>query len=479
MKNTKKAPASEQKEAKKTASQAAEKRAKSVNSAAKTKSQVKKPNKNRAGKNNQVKKNKPEPIPIPALEKFLEAGAHFGHRTSRWHPNMEQYLYDVRNGVHIIDIIKSMKRLKRALAAIQEAANQGRVMIVGTKGQASTAVREVAQEVGAHYVDSRWPGGLFTNFDVMKKSLKRLRQLEEDIITADLNRTKKEVIIMKREDERLNRLYKGIKLMEKLPRLVIIIDSKLEKNAVHESRICEIPIVSLVDSNADPDLIDYPVPANDDSIKSIRLFMDLFGKAIKGGRHANALITLRKDYEAKLIQMKKRHEEEVAHKKAIEEAELAKLQAMKEGKTLKDEGGRVVRVVKSAKSAKTESKSDDKSKVAGKDDEDKSDKKDTSKKAIKVVKKQESDKKAKKASKPKTKSADNKAKDETSKSKAKGVKVNLNKASEKELKTLEGVGKVTAENIIANRPYKKAKDILDVDGIGEGTFDNIKDDIEV
>lgn len=279
----------------------------------------------------ETKKKRPQ-VAIPELDEFLQVGAHFGHRTSRWHPAMKDYIYGSRNGVHIIDIVKSMKQLRKALDAIQKAVDHGSVLIVGTKGQAATVVEKVALEKGAFYINRRWPGGLFTNFKMLKQSVEGLVDMEEDLAAGSDTRVKKEELLLEREVQRLNKLYDGIKFMNKLPKLVIVIDSKVESNAIKEAQSVGIPVVALLDTNCDPTGIDYPIPANDDSIKSIRMFMSLFAQAIDGGKEADAVISLRHTHEAKLAKLQK----ELEHKRAMEakqkEDELAKLKALRAGK---------------------------------------------------------------------------------------------------------------------------------------------------
>jgi len=270
-------------------------------------------------------------VQIPNLEEFLKSGAHFGHKSSTWNPRMEEYIYDERNGIHIIDIIKTIGCLKEALVKIEEAANIGNVLIVGTKGQAASVVEKVAKESGALYVNTRWPGGLFTNFDVIKKGIERLLKLEETLASGAEGFVKKEQLLMEREVERLNRLYAGIKLMDKLPTLVIVIDSKLEKIAIREAKRVKSPIVALLDTNCDPTLVEYPIPANDDSIKSITLFLELFGEAIKKGRKSQGLLELRKNYEATLAAKRLEYENKLAREKALHEEEKQRIRRLKFG----------------------------------------------------------------------------------------------------------------------------------------------------
>ncbi len=270
-------------------------------------------------------------VQIPTLETFLKAGAHFGHKSSTWNPRMEEYIYDERNGVHIIDIIKSISCLKEALVKIEEVSELGNVLFVGTKGQAASIVEKVARDSGAFYINNRWPGGLFTNFDVVKKGIERLISLEDILASGAEGFVKKEQLLMEREVDRLNRLYSGIKLMDKLPKLVIVVDSMFEKIAIREAKKAGVPIVALLDTNCDPTLVDYPIPANDDSIKSITLFLELFGEAVKGGKKAKGLVELRKNYEADLYARKAEHENKVAREEALKTQEQQRIKRLKVG----------------------------------------------------------------------------------------------------------------------------------------------------
>ena len=308
-------------------------------------------------------------VKLPDLETFLEAGAHFGHRTSRWNPRMKKFIYTTRDGIHIIDTIKTMKQLKKALPVIHEAAEKSSVLIVGTKGQAATLVERTAKEVGAYYVTNRWPGGLFTNFEVMKKSVAKLMKMERQLASGAQGLVKKERIMLERDIQRLNKIYGGIKFMDKLPGVLIVIDSVLEKNAVAEARVAKVPVVALVDTNGNPDIIDYPIPANDDSIKSITLFMELFAQAIKGGRKANALITMRKEYDAELIKMQQEYQDEQERQRIMEIEERERMKQMRGGTSVvrlstkgksKNEEGKDVKV-KSGKAKMAETKMAEKS----------------------------------------------------------------------------------------------------------------------
>lgn len=288
-------------------------------------------------------------VQIPELIEFLKAGAHFGHKTSAWSPKMKKYIYEVRNGVHIIDLVKSRALLERALKAIEEASNKGYILFVGTKGQAATIIQNKAEEVGAFYVNQRWPGGLFTNFKVLKKSVNNLIKMEEELAKGGEDLVKKEVLMLEREVDRLNRIYEGIKFMDKLPSLIIVIDSQVEDIAIKEARIADVPIVALVDTNCNPELVEYPIPANDDSLKSISLYVDLFGKAVDKGKKSEGLIALRKNHRANLKRLREEFLAEEERQARMEEQERLRMKAMREGGEIKQGSTGVVRVVKKEK----------------------------------------------------------------------------------------------------------------------------------
>ncbi|MBI2356630.1 30S ribosomal protein S2 [Candidatus Dojkabacteria bacterium] len=286
---------------------------------------------------------------LPSLDELLAAGVHFGHKTSAWNPKMKPFIYAQRNGVHIIDLISTLTQLKKALTAIKSASDTGNILVVGTKGQAASLVQVMAEESGAFYINKRWPGGLFTNFKAIKKSVDKLVSMEETLASGGEGLVKKEQLLMKRDVERLNKIYSGIKFMDKLPTLMVVIDSKLEKNAVKEAKNVGMPIVSLIDTNSDPKLVTFPVPANDDSIKSISLFIKMFGLAIKEGIRAKSLLTLRKEEENKLLKMAEAYAADVEKKRLMEEQERERIKALKEGKSIDEASTRTVRVVSKAK----------------------------------------------------------------------------------------------------------------------------------
>ncbi len=290
----------------------------------------------------------------PELIDLLKAGAHFGHKKSAWNPRMKKYIYEERNGIHIIDLVKTREVLEIALEELSKYSERGNVLIVGTKGQAASIIQKVADESGMFYINKRWMGGLFTNFDGIKKSVQGLIKMEEQLASGLEGLVKKERLLLQREVERLNKIYMGIKFMDRLPEVVIVIDSKVEKNAIKEARTAGIPIIALIDTNCNPDLVDYPIPANDDSIKSISLFVELFGSIVKESKKGISLAALRKDHEARLAQINKAYLEEKERKERMEEEDRERMKALREGKVETEVRTSVVRVVKKEKNIDAE-----------------------------------------------------------------------------------------------------------------------------
>ena len=226
------------------------------------------------------------------IKELLEAGVHFGHQTKRWNPKMKRYLFGERNGIYIIDLQKTLKKFQEALAFVRDVASRGEtVLFVGTKKQAVDAVQEEAGRSGMYFVNRRWLGGTLTNFQTITKSILRLKQLEDMKATGKFEAfSKKEILKMEREMHKLNNALMGIKGMEQLPGTVFIIDPKKERIAVRESRRLAIPVIGVVDTNCDPDEIDYPIPGNDDAIRAIRLITSRLADAIIEGRGEAAKI---------------------------------------------------------------------------------------------------------------------------------------------------------------------------------------------
>lgn len=216
------------------------------------------------------------------MKQLLEAGVHFGHQTRRWNPKMDRYIFTERNGIYIIDLQKTVKKVDEAFNFVRDLAGQGGTMLfVGTKKQAQEAVKEEAERCGMYFINQRWLGGTLTNFDTIRKRIGRLKAIErmqEDGTFEVL--PKKEVVILKKELERLEKFLGGIKDMERVPDALFIIDPRKERIAVAEARKLNIPIVGIVDTNCDPDEIDYVIPGNDDAIRAVRLLTAKMADAI-------------------------------------------------------------------------------------------------------------------------------------------------------------------------------------------------------
>lgn len=258
------------------------------------------------------------PVEVPDVKEFLKAGVQFGHEIKRWNPKMRDYIYGEKNNIHVIDISKTLPLLDNALKFITESARKGPVLFVGTKRQATDIVREEAIRCGAFFIDHRWPGGLLTNFEIIKRSLNTLQKLEKDFEEGVHGRTKYEVAKMKVKWERLARLYKGIKTMTRYPSCVVVVDARYEMGAIREAKRLKIPVISIVDTNSDPTIVDYVVPGNDDAIRSIKLFMKLFADAVLVGNGGHGIKHNLKDYskvEVKLIKEEEKNQEESKDKK--------------------------------------------------------------------------------------------------------------------------------------------------------------------
>ncbi len=225
-------------------------------------------------------------MPSISMKELLEAGVHFGHQTKRWNPKMKEYIFGERNGIYIIDLQKTLKLFKDAMRFVAEQAAQGKTFLfVGTKRQAQEAIQEEAVRCGMFYVNNRWLGGLLTNFATVKQSIKRLKEMEAMIEEgAGERRTKKEIIRLERERKKLQANLAGIRDMETLPDVLFVIDSNKEEIAVREARRLGIPVVAIVDTNCDPEMVDYPIPGNDDALRAIRLFSSKIADAVLEGR---------------------------------------------------------------------------------------------------------------------------------------------------------------------------------------------------
>jgi len=225
-------------------------------------------------------------LPSISMKELLEAGVHFGHQTKRWNPKMKEYIFGERNGIYIIDLQKTLKLFKDAMRFVGEMASSGKtVLFVGTKRQAQEAIAEEATRCQMYYVNQRWLGGLLTNMLTVQKSIKRLKELEAMATENNWEgRAKKEVVRLERERKHLSQNLSGIKDMNGLPDLLFVIDSNKEAIAVEEARKLGIPVVAVVDTNCDPDKVDYVIPGNDDALRAIRLFTNKISDAVVEGR---------------------------------------------------------------------------------------------------------------------------------------------------------------------------------------------------
>lgn len=223
---------------------------------------------------------------VISMKQLLEAGVHFGHQTRRWNPKMAEYIFTERNGIYIIDLQKTVKKVEDAYMFVRDIVESGgEILFVGTKKQAQDSIKEEAERVGMYYVNSRWLGGMLTNFATIKTRIERLAQLRkmEEDGTFELL-PKKEVVKLNLEIERLEKYLGGIKNMKKLPAAIFIVDPKKERNAVAEARKLAIPIVAIVDTNCDPDEIDYVIPGNDDAIRAVKLISATIANAVLEGK---------------------------------------------------------------------------------------------------------------------------------------------------------------------------------------------------
>ena len=227
---------------------------------------------------------------VVAMKQLLEAGVHFGHQTRRWDPRMAEYIFQARNGIHIIDLQKASKKIDEAYEFIKEQVEEGKtVLFVGTKKQAQECMKDAAIKSGMYYVDQRWLGGMLTNFDTIQTRIKRLKDLEtmaEDGTFEVL--PKKEVILLKKEMEKLERNLGGIKDMKELPGVIFLVDPKKERIAVLEAKKLGIPLVGLVDTNCNPEDVDYVIPGNDDAIRAVKLIADVMANAVIEGKQGES-----------------------------------------------------------------------------------------------------------------------------------------------------------------------------------------------
>jgi small subunit ribosomal protein S2 len=254
------------------------------------------------------------------VKELLDAGVHFGHQTKRWNPKMRPFIFEARNGIHIIDLTKTIHQLETACDFLASAVRKGgKVLFVGTKKQAQTAIKDTAKESGQFYVTERWLGGTLTNFATIKRSIARLKQIEKMEADGTINNyVKQEQSMIRREAARLMKFFEGIHAMDKLPGAMFVVDIKREHNAVAEARRLKIPVVAMVDTNCDPDLVDYPIAGNDDAIRAVRLILALLGQTVT---QAQA------EYETKYARRKTAEEAAAAPEATAETAPVVAAQA--------------------------------------------------------------------------------------------------------------------------------------------------------
>lgn len=243
---------------------------------------------------------------------LLKAGVQFGHETKRWNPKMKKYIFAEKGNIHIIDISKTLEKLEGVINFIQSMSATGDVLFVGTKRQASDIVKQEAIKAGSYYIINRWPGGLLTNFEQIKQSLKKFHTLEQEFKTGVEGRTKFEVSTMKKEWVKMNRLYEGIKTMNGYPKAIVVIDINYERNVITEAKKLGIPVVAIVDTNTNPDLVDYPIPGNDDAISSIKLLLGVISDAVLRGNKGQGVKHEYIDYskyEVKILKTEEKKED--------------------------------------------------------------------------------------------------------------------------------------------------------------------------
>lgn len=268
-----------------------------------------------------------EGTPVITMKKLLEAGAYFGHPTRRWNPKMKKYIFGSRNGVYIIDLQKTAAKIEEAYAALKKIVEEGgKVLFVGTRKQVQEEVVEEANRSGSFYITNRWLGGTLTNFKTITNSIRHLKELEKmaDDGTFDAL-PKKEVALLKKEQDRLTKNLEGIKEMRKVPNAIIVVDPRMEHNAVAEGRKLGIPVFGICDTNADPEEVDYPIPANDDAIRSVHLILAVLADAIVEAKGGQTIIAYTKDEDGAEVTMndalkaEEKAEEEKAEEEKVEE----------------------------------------------------------------------------------------------------------------------------------------------------------------
>lgn len=293
---------------------------------------------------------------VVAMKQLLEAGVHFGHQTRRWDPKMAEYIFQARNGIHIIDLQKTSKKLDEAYAFLKEQAEAGKtVLFVGTKKQAQECVKEAAEKCGMYYVNQRWLGGTLTNFSTIRKRIGRLLELEkmqEDGTFEVL--PKKEVILLKKEMEKLEKNLGGIKEMTEVPGVMFIVDPKKEKIGILEARKLGIPVIGLVDTNCNPQDVDYAIPGNDDAIRAVKLIADCMANAVIEGKQGEAMEAVEEAMEVEEVAEPTDMEEVVASEEVEEPKKAKRTKKVAEEAEATEETAEVEKPKRTRKKATTE-----------------------------------------------------------------------------------------------------------------------------
>ena len=293
---------------------------------------------------------------VVAMKQLLEAGVHFGHQTRRWDPKMAEYIFQARNGIHIIDLQKTSKKLDEAYAFLKEQAEAGKtVLFVGTKKQAQECVKEAAEKCGMYYVNQRWLGGTLTNFSTIRKRIGRLLELEkmqEDGTFEVL--PKKEVILLKKEMEKLEKNLGGIKEMTEVPGVMFIVDPKKEKIGILEARKLGIPVIGLVDTNCNPQDVDYAIPGNDDAIRAVKLIADCMANAVIEGKQGESMEAVEETMEVEEVAEPTDMEEVVASEEVEEPKKAKRTKKVAEEAKATEETAEVEKPKRTRKKATTE-----------------------------------------------------------------------------------------------------------------------------
>lgn len=258
---------------------------------------------------------------IVSMKKLLEAGVHFGHQTRRWNPKMKKFIFTERNGIYIIDLAKTAGQIEKAYETIRDIASEGgNILFVGTKKQAQDSIEQEAKRCGQYYVSNRWLGGMLTNFNTIRNSINKLKKYEamEEDGTFDLL-PKKEVLQLNKEMDKLEKNLGGIKDMEELPDVLFVVDPSNEEIAVHEARILGIPVISIVDTNCDPDVVDIAIPGNDDAIRAVKLITSLMADAVIEGNQGSEFAVSEEDFEETETEEESEQSAEDNEEESIEE----------------------------------------------------------------------------------------------------------------------------------------------------------------